>query len=52
MLRVVTLPKEHADIDALAFQGVDEVHQIGLDPTAGAVFPVVVISATFIWISP
>ena len=41
VFRVVTLPEEHADVDSLILQGINEVHQVSLDPAAIAVLPVI-----------
>ena len=41
LLGVIALPEEHVDIGALVLQGVDEVHHVGFNTAAIAIFPVV-----------
>lgn len=41
VLGIVTPPKEHTDIDSSIFQGVDEIHNVGLDASPIAVLPVI-----------
>ena len=47
VLRVVALPEEHADVGSLSLQGVDKVDQVGLDPAAVAVLPVICDKCNF-----
>ncbi len=47
VLRVVALPEEHADVAPFVLQGVDKVDQVGLDPAAVAVLPVICDKCNF-----